>query len=244
MRWTLRIAVALGAACLALTTVFLLSLIAVPVLPRTLGVSEPVRRALRPHLPAPPARENRLSIFLIQRERRQLLRQLARDQADTLRRALIGSAKVAPPIVAAFYATWQETGLHSLRANADRITHLFPLWLGLSADAGHIATRDWNLESTPHNLDVLRIARQHQIKIVPVISNAHEGEFDAALAHRLLVDPVRQNALAHELAAWLSAHGFAGVNVDLENLANGDEARVPAFLARLHRVLSRARLML
>src|ERR1043165_5118940 len=129
MRWTLRITVALGAAFLALTAVFLLSLVAVPVLPRTLGLSEPVRRALRPHLPVPPTRASRLSIFLIQRERRQLLRQLARDQQDTLRRALIGSAKVRPPIVAAFYATWQETGLHSLRANADRSAQLFSLWL-------------------------------------------------------------------------------------------------------------------
>src|ERR1041385_3188151 len=56
MRWTLRIAVALGAAFLALTAIFLLSLVAVPVLPRTLGLSEPVRSALRPHLPVPPTR--------------------------------------------------------------------------------------------------------------------------------------------------------------------------------------------
>src|ERR1041384_1656851 len=106
MRWTLRIAVALGAAFLALTAIFLLSLVAVPVLPRTLGLSAPVRRAARPPpprppprlgaaraplppappgppdpvaralpppLPAPPTPPSRLSIFLIQRERRQLL---------------------------------------------------------------------------------------------------------------------------------------------------------------------------
>src|ERR1051326_3843730 len=59
MRWTLRIAVALGAAFLALTAIFLLSLVAVPVLPRTLGLSEPVRRALRPHLPVPPTPASR-----------------------------------------------------------------------------------------------------------------------------------------------------------------------------------------
>ena len=56
MRWTLRVAVALGAAFLALAVVFLLSLVAVPVLPRTLGLSEPVRRALRPHLLVAPGR--------------------------------------------------------------------------------------------------------------------------------------------------------------------------------------------
>ncbi len=241
MRWTLRIAVALGAAFLALAAVFLLSLVAVPVLPRTLGLSEPVRRALRPHLPTPPlARESRLSGYLLQRERRQLVRQLASDQRETVRRAGLDTQRSDAPIVAAFYATWQETGLHSLRANADKLTHLFPLWLGLSEDGGHLATRDWNLESTPHNLDVLRVARQHRLKVMPVISNAHDAGFDPALAHRLLMDPARQNTLAHELATWLTAHRFAGVNVDLENLGAGDAARVPAFLARLHRVLGRA----
>jgi cellulose synthase/poly-beta-1,6-N-acetylglucosamine synthase-like glycosyltransferase/spore germination protein YaaH/peptidoglycan/xylan/chitin deacetylase (PgdA/CDA1 family) len=242
MRWTLRVAVALGAAFLTLAVVFLLSLVAVPVLPRTLGLSEPVRRALRPHLPAAPGRETRLSVFLIQRTRQRLLRQLAHDQQDTLRRALAVRPAGPPPIVAAFYATWQETGLHSLRANADRLTHLFPLWLGLSADGAHLTTRDWNIESTPHNLDVLRIVRQHQLKVMPVLSNAHDGFFDTALAHRLLVDPARQNSLARELERWLTVHSFAGVNLDLENLAAGDVGRVPAFLARLHRVLARSHL--
>ena len=41
MRWTLRVVVAIGAAFLALAIVFLVSLVAVPVLPRTLGISEP-----------------------------------------------------------------------------------------------------------------------------------------------------------------------------------------------------------
>ena len=80
MRWTLRIAVALGALFLALAAVFLVSLVAVPVLPRTIGLSEPVRRALRPHLPKPPAAHAaRLLGYLVQRERHRLFQQLARD---------------------------------------------------------------------------------------------------------------------------------------------------------------------
>ena len=242
MRWTLRVAVVLGALFLALTAVFFVSLVAVPVLPRTAGLSEPVRRALRPHLPKPPlARDSRLTGYLLQRERRRLLQQLAHDQR--LQRALPGSTMRDSAIVGAFYATWQETGIHSLRAHADHLTHLFPVWLRIAPDARSLDARDWDPASTPHNLDVVRIARTHHVRILPVLSNAHDGAFDRALAHRLLMDPERQDALAHELADWLVAHGFAGVNIDLENLAAIDTPRVPAFLQRLHGELGKRGLL-
>ncbi len=243
MRWTLRIAVALGALFLALAAVFLVSLVAVPVLPRTIGLSEPVRRALRPHLPKPPAAHAaRLLGYLVQRERHRLFQQLARDARVAHVNAATTGVPAAPgtPIVAAFYATWQETGLHSLRAHAGHLTHLFPLWLRLTPDGAHLDARDWNPANSPHNLDVLRIARQHHVRIMPVLSNAHDGAFDPALAHRLLIDAGRQDALAQELTGWLLTHGFAGVNIDFENLAAADLPRVPQFLARLHRVLSRS----
>src|SRR5438067_1913081 len=140
-RWTLRVSLALGAALLVLAAIFLLSLVAVPILPPTIGLSEPIRRQLKPHLVAPPGRESRLSTFLLQKERRQLLRQLAHDERALLKVAngrLLQPVKSPAPVIAAFYATWQETGLHSLRANADRLTHLFPLWLGIP-DAAAVA---------------------------------------------------------------------------------------------------------
>jgi cellulose synthase/poly-beta-1,6-N-acetylglucosamine synthase-like glycosyltransferase/peptidoglycan/xylan/chitin deacetylase (PgdA/CDA1 family)/spore germination protein YaaH len=243
-RWTLRIVVATGAVFLAVAAVFLLSLIAVPVLPRTIGLSEPMRRALKPHLPGAGRKESREARFLLQVERRRLLEAVARD--DRRSRELAAASRprgtAAPPIVAAFYATWQETGLHSLRANAPHLTHLMPLWLRIGADARSIDTRDWTPEWTPHNRDVLRIANQNHLRVVPVLSNAHEGRFDSALAHELLTHPDHQLALAAELRDWLVQHRFAGVNVDLENLTVEDTRLVPAFLARLTRTLHAANL--
>ncbi|MCC6349067.1 MAG: glycosyltransferase [Candidatus Eisenbacteria bacterium] len=237
-RWTLRVAVALGAVFLAIAGVFLLSLVAIPVLPRTLGLSEPMRRALRPHLAAPrPATDPQR--FLLANARRRLLEEAAREAREA-RRTRSGARRTAaapPTIVAAFYATWQETGLHSLRANAPHLTHLFPLWLRIGADARSLDTRDWNLAWTPHNRDVLRIANEHRIQVMPVLSNAHEGVFDTRLAHEILTRPANQQALAVELRDWLVQHRFAGVNLDLENLSESDTRLVPAFLHRLARVL-------
>ncbi len=238
-RWSLRIAVGTGAIFLAIAIVFLLSLVAVPVLPPTLGLSVPMRRALRPHLPEPLRRETRIERFLVQQERRRLLESIAREQrASRAKLARLRAADTgAPAIVAAFYATWQETGLHSLRANADRITHLMPLWLRIGPDAASIDTRDWNPDWTPHNRDVLRITNEHHIKVMPVLSNAHEGVFDTELAHELLTHPEKQRKVALALGSWLDIHHFAGVNVDLENLSVPDTRLVPPFLARLTQVL-------
>ena len=161
-RWTLRIAVALGAFFLALLGVFLFSLVMVPSLPATKGLTVPIKRALRPTNPLPPARETNLQRFLLSRERRRLLKQIASDEVASRQRAAGKvAAKRAPDIVAAFYATWQETGIHSLRANADKITHLMPLWLRIGGTADGLDTRDWSVENTPHNRDVLRIVKEH-----------------------------------------------------------------------------------
>ena len=245
-RWSLRIAVGIGACFLAIAVVFLLSLITVPILPPTLGLSIPMRRALRPHLPEPSHAESPVSRFLLQQERRRLLGAIAHDQRASM--ALAARAKQSqaksPAIVAAFYATWQETGLHSLRANADHITHLMPLWLRIAPDAQSLDTRDWNLEWTPHNRDVLKIVNEHHIRVMPVLSNAHEGRFDAALAHELLTHPAKQRVLAVTLRDWLLAHHFVGVNVDLENLSEADTRLVPPLLARMAGVLHPAGLQI
>ncbi|MFN8587875.1 MAG: glycosyltransferase [Candidatus Eisenbacteria bacterium] len=243
-RFVLAVLLAVGGVLAIVAATFLLSLVVVPALPRTVGLSEPVRRALRPHLPVPLAHEAKLRGFLLARARRRLFDELAREQRAAKRDAKTARAAAAsPPIVAAFYATWQETGLHSLRAHAPHLTHLLPLWLRLGPDAASLDTRDWNPVWTPHNKDVLRIANRYGVKIVPVLSNAHEGRFDAALAHALLGDPARQRVLAVALRDWLLAHRFAGVNLDLENLSEADARRVPALCRRVAEVLRPAGLL-
>ena len=175
--------------------------------------------------------------YLLSRARRDLLKRIATDEHAEAKKPL-------PPegngIVAAFYATWQETGLHSLRANAAHITHLMPVWLALTGDGTGIDFRDWDPALTPHNLDVLSIAHDHHMQMWPVLSNAQLRHFDEDRAHKLLVSPAAQVKLAETLRDWLKDRKFQGVNVDFENLNDADNALVPAFLTRLHETLSPA----
>ena len=222
-----------GAVLLLVSVFFTLSLVAVPALPHFPGLGAEVRRAVRPALPRRPARAR----LLAERERRDLMKQIAKDEHGRLsRRRPVAPAPPAgqsPVITAAFYAGWQESGIHSLRANADHLTHLFPVWLRLDPEGQGLDTQDWDPALTPRNMEVLQICREHHIAIHPVLSNAHEGVFDSTRAHLLLSDPARQERLARAAHDWVAGHGFRGLNVDLENLAPGDPERVPAFLSRL-----------
>jgi len=232
------LAVVCGAVLLVVISLFTLSLIAVPSLPQLRGLGPEAQRAARPRLPARPTREH----LLAARARETLMKQIAKDERDhTLRRApspVSVGGDSAQVITGAFYAGWQETGIHSLRANAEHLSHLFPVWLRLDASGRGLDVRDWDPGLTPRNIEVLELCREHHIEIHPVLSNADEGVFDPARAHLLLADPASQARLARSLRDWLVSHGFHGLNLDLENLAPGDPERVPGFLGRLHEVFA------
>ncbi|HEV8356260.1 MAG TPA: glycosyltransferase [Gemmatimonadales bacterium] len=150
------------------------------------------------------------------------------------------------PVVAAFYAPWNETGLYSLRAHAGKLTHLMPEWLHLSSTGDGLDLSEWDPEAWPLNLEVVRIAREHAVAIHPMLSNAASvGEgFDPAGVHRLLASPARQQRTARAIRDWLVARGFQGLNLDLESLYPGDYRRLPAFIRRLRDELHAAGLTL
>ena len=231
-----RLTVTLGVVLLVVAALFTITLVSVPVLPRVPALNAAVRHAVRPPLPGRPVRERERERFIAARARQRLLAEIGREQrASRVRQRALGAVArdSTPPIVGAFYAVWQETGIHSLRANADHLTHLFPVWLRLGPEGDDLDTRDWNPALSPHNMDVLRICRDHGIAIHPVLANAHEGVFDSLRAHLLLSDPARQVRLGKAARSWLKGHGFGGLNLDLENLSAEDVAHVPELLQRL-----------
>jgi poly-beta-1,6 N-acetyl-D-glucosamine synthase len=227
----------LGVATAVVTTFFAVSMLIVPLLPQIPGLSGPAARLSHTAIPVPPPRQTALSRFLLRRTRLELWREMAnaRKLKETRR------AELGPPggrqVVAAFYAPWQETGLHSLRAHAEFMTHVMPDWLHVDKAGTGLDTSDWDPEVTPHNLDVVQIARDNRAEIHPMLNNAKEGAFDGARAHRLLASPQAQQELAVAAAAFLRANGFQGINLDFENLSDEDYRRLPAFAKRLADVL-------
>lgn len=149
------------------------------------------------------------------------------------KRATLASA----PVVAAFYATWQEGGVGSLRAFAPRLTHLMPTWLHLAADGTSLDTSDFDPALNPKNREVLALARENGVRILPLLSNAIDGEFSPHRAAALLRSPEAQDRLARDLREWLVAEGLQGVNIDFENLTDADQTRLVGFIRHVKEVL-------
>lgn len=234
-RWShiKRFGTVFGLVSAVIVSVFLFSVfIATPLLPN-FQLATVVRRSFRRSLRLP-RRGTKLQQFLLAKDRKRLLDDIDTKQRDFAARAALPPMK-AGNIVAAFYAPWQETGVNSLRTNAPRMTHLMPIWVQLTEDANGLDFRDWTMEQglNPSNKTVIDIAREHNLNIVPVFSNAIGGEFDPKRVHIFLNDTRRQAVLIHQLRLWVEENKFQGINIDFENLAFSDYPLLVSFLQRV-----------
>src|SRR5437762_3790364 len=231
--WIKRISTVLGLLSVIIVSAFLVSVfITTPLLPGIAGITLKVKHSLRPlvHFTRHGLKADQ---FRLAQTRRQLRREVAKEDREFRAKAARPLIK-SPHIVAAFYAPWQETGLHSLEQNADKMTHLVPAWVHLREDGMGIDYRDWNPSVVYHNLDVLKLAHEYNLNIIPVLSNAQQSDFDQKRVHLFLTTPAIQTRMILELRNWILRWHFQGLNVDFENIAPGDEPLLLAFLQRLH----------
>ena len=232
-RWPLlkRTAAFLAVIAALCAAVFLTSLVFLPAITPAIDSRVSQRHSPRTSVLHLPRRKRQLQRFALAGIRRDFQR-AARGES----KAAITSGGVAvksPRIVGAFYAIWQESGLHSLRAQSGRINHLFPEWVHVSSDGLHLDLRDWNPDVIYHNREVEAIARQNGIALMPVINNAAGGTFSGERVKAILSDTASADRFISELKKWLLGNRYQGVNVDFELLSPDEYKLLPAFLSRL-----------
>src|SRR6266849_1221263 len=140
--WIKRISTVLSLFAVVSVSGFLISLATTPLLPKMPGITGAIQRSIRRavHIPR---HQTRMQQFLLKRSRERLLNEIASEQR--LKRSRAGLPPITGPgIVAAFYAPWQDTGLHSLRANAAKMTHVLPAWVHLTDDGRTLDFHDWD----------------------------------------------------------------------------------------------------
>ncbi len=270
--WVSRFGIALSLLFVVCSVLFARTLMTLPFLPHREGESEHhFRKTAFPFLNS---RQEQLERFLLRRAHSALFHDIAAEKNEvapsveiaakpngrfgsytsnsgisnqgksSTRLAPPRSPKVATPIAAAFYATYQITGFNSLRANAKKLTHVMPEWLHLGATGGALDFTDWNLKLTPHNRDVVAVARANKLQIQPILNNAHGGEFDTKRVSLLLNSPQNQQKLANAARDWLLSQGFDGLNLDMENMSAADLPKLPGFVALLKKTFASAKLSL
>ena len=238
-----RAAAALGVFVLALTVVFWISVLAVPVarhvsiLPlrfmpdsalRTLQSIS--RRPDRKVLPsATPVGRTRVSA-----------RGAGRDGVGpgSAPVAALDAGKIvgkADGVVGGFYVSWDSASLASLRRHAADMTHLFPGWLHLNEDGSTLVAKDGD----PSDWQAIQIARQNRLAIVPLLNNFSDGlqDFDEGRLHDLLINPANRARVISQVKDYLIKRRYAGINIDLETESDDDRALLPGLTAEFARAL-------
>ena len=133
--WVKRIGTLLGLFVVVTISAWLVSLFTAPLLPGMRGITVAIIRSLRRARFRSTRRAQ--ASFSSKRDRDSCSPRSRRTNRRGLarRRKVRSRRRTGSGIVAAFYAPWQETGLHSLEANAQQMTHLLPAWVHLQADA-------------------------------------------------------------------------------------------------------------
>ncbi len=212
-----------GAIVAVLLAVFAFSLVVQPLLPSITGKGFGFVHSVD-------RKQSSKAAFLLHRDIQALYDHIAKRQRYWASRPRVPTSS---PIMAAFYPPWQETALSSLRANADKLSHVMPEWVHLSRDGGGLDFRDWDPNLTPHNLDVVNIARRHGLKLCPILSNAEEGVFDAKRVDILIRSPNAQTKIIEDLTRWLTSERMDGLNLDFENLSASQWRGLLPFIKRL-----------
>jgi hypothetical protein len=233
-----------GLALAVITTVFVVSLLAVPFFPSLPGMTNPAHKLRHAGQTLLPSKQQRLSRQQLRRSRLALWQAVAAERGAAERRSLAEPPIPPDTIIGAFYVVWQRGGVEALNLNASHLTDLFPEWLHLSRAGSALDFKDWDPKVNLMNGHVVDVARDHHIDIQPVFNNAEYGQFDSVRAHALLASAANQDAVVRAVVDWLQKAKFQGLNLDFENLKAEDYRRLPGFVSRLRNALHPAGLQL
>ena len=218
-----RMSTVLGAAAaVAAVGIFFVSVF--PGKQRAQPLPEPAPREHGSVLPVGHPLESRAREAMYRREEARLHTLLSRAQAAQKRRV---PSDAKEPVLAGFFVNWDPLSLQSLIAHADQLTHVMPEWIRVAPDGSFAVEEDPRLAQAAARLE-----------ITPTVSNYGKSNFERALAMKLLATDQTRKDAARRLARLCEDHGYAGINLDLEDLdAQGLKdlgAFVEAAWAELH----------
>jgi spore germination protein YaaH len=132
--------------------------------------------------------------------------------------ALQVAAAAAPPPQALFYLSREAKSVQSFLAHLDQIDVLAPNWYAVDSHGALTGEPD---------PQVLAAAKKHRIPVTPLVTNIGFVQEDV---HALLMHPEAHPPLFAALARTAREHGYAGFQLDFENVPSSDRDALSALV--------------
>ena len=138
------------------------------------------------------------------------------------------AAKSNAPLAIAFHTPWDDGSAASLQRHVEELDWLIPGWLSISGTDHHVT-------AFPDARGKAILARAvHRPKLLPMVQNALNGEWDGPGITALLRDPVARKATLDRIEALLVANKADGAFFDFEDLPAAAHPFYQRFLAEAH----------
>ncbi|HVZ25601.1 MAG TPA: glycosyl hydrolase family 18 protein, partial [Sediminibacterium sp.] len=132
-------------------------------------------------------------------------------------------------IRAAFYVNWDPQSFFSLRKNISKINLVLPEWFFVDPKADTLFSK-----MDPQAFDLIMASG---VKVMPMLSNSYNSQFNGAALHRILNNPAKSERLIQDVVALLTKYNFAGINVDFEELNESRNEVLTRFQQKLYTAL-------
>jgi spore germination protein len=136
-----------------------------------------------------------------------------------------------PPDVAAALPVWNLAGgTRTIGSNASALDSASPNLYEVGPDGSVVLRQQPTGVVAPAQLDSLR---EREVALIPTISNTRDGSWDPQLIQTVLHDPALADRHVRAITDLVRRQGFAGIDIDYEDLAAADRDAFSAFVERL-----------
>lgn len=143
------------------------------------------------------------------------------------------NAKGVNPVTIGFLVNYDDASFRSLAKNINDIDIVIADFLHISSVDGDIVEDDPQKQSMIVNY---LIKHRPQLKIIPLISNIKNENWQPQLIESFLASPTSQKKLIQSLLQYIQDHHFAGVNIDFEEIPEKSQKQLTAFIKELSTV--------
>jgi cellulose synthase/poly-beta-1,6-N-acetylglucosamine synthase-like glycosyltransferase/spore germination protein YaaH/peptidoglycan/xylan/chitin deacetylase (PgdA/CDA1 family) len=151
------------------------------------------------------------------------------DRADKNTAKYINSWTSQPAgIRSAFYVNWDPQSYASLKAGISKLNLILPEWIHINPSTAKMEVK---MDGKGYNL-----MKKSGIPVMPMLSNAYNGEFTAKGIEKILHSKSRRKALIDSTLNLCLKNKFVGINLDLEELSDNDNSYLTSFVKEVSEV--------
>lgn len=124
----------------------------------------------------------------------------------------------------------QKRGFEAVRRNLGVFDEVSPFWYSLEEDGRVVPADDVH---TKIDLKEVRFLQDHDIKVIPTITNLRNGKWEPSIVQHVLSDRETSTRHIQEIVDLAVSKDYDGIDIDYESLDSGDRGRFSSFLGRL-----------